>query len=251
MFTVCITNNGYFSSVAKATKRAPGGGRKPSGEFDQLTSPFSVRMPDDLRKQLETAAKKNRRSAGQELLRRLNDSFSRDYSKNRDPGTRALSFLLAELIDKIQWAAGPHEWQRSTFLSRAVRIGFAKLLKAIEPESEFPRVSPFLAMAESVRKQAKGTAFEKHATRYAKEVTRNWKTPERVGNKAAADILSNLYRGTIPEIEKWSRVLDQTKDERLRNLATFIKTKSERTHYGMQDVMRDLELTPKLKKTGD
>ena len=42
--------------MAKTRRRASGGGRKPQGEFDQLTSPFSLRMPEDLRKQLEAAA---------------------------------------------------------------------------------------------------------------------------------------------------------------------------------------------------
>ena len=57
--------------MAKRMKRAPGAGRKPRGEFDQLTSPFSLRMPEDLREQLEAAAEKSGRSASQELLRRL------------------------------------------------------------------------------------------------------------------------------------------------------------------------------------
>ena len=52
-------------------KRAPGGGRQPSGAFSKLTSPLSLRMPADMRDELEAAAKASGKSLSQELLRRL------------------------------------------------------------------------------------------------------------------------------------------------------------------------------------
>src|SRR5436189_189765 len=100
MFTKSLTNKSA-SMGPRGTKRAAGGGRKPRGEFEQLTVPFSVRMPDYLRKQLEAAARKSRRSTGQELLRRLDNSFSRDRDKQRDPGIRALGFLITLVAQDV------------------------------------------------------------------------------------------------------------------------------------------------------
>ena len=49
-------------------KRAAGAGRKPIGEFKDLTSVFSLRMPADLQKQVEIAAQRTGRSRSQEIL---------------------------------------------------------------------------------------------------------------------------------------------------------------------------------------
>jgi hypothetical protein len=236
--------------MAKKAKRAPGGGRKPQGDFDQLSSsPFSVRMPDYLRKQLEMAAERTGRSAGQELLSRLNDSFRRDYSKGRDPATRALCFVLAELIEKVRREGRPWDkWHTDLFMFRAVRVGFATVLKALEPQGDL-HASPILADVENTIKFATGKPYEKKATQYAKEKAAKWKTPERGGNKIAAEILAILYRGNLPEIEQWSRVLDMVKEED-RKAPASLKARAETTHYGMQDAMRDLNLMPEPKKRG-
>ena len=37
-------------------KRRPGGGRRPKGEFSQLSSTLTIRIPDEMRKQLEDEA---------------------------------------------------------------------------------------------------------------------------------------------------------------------------------------------------
>ena len=138
------------------------------------------------------------------------------------------------------------------FLFRAVKVGFAQLLKAIEPEGETSGESPFLAMAEAIRERARGAPHEKQAIQYANEMARSRRTPERAGNKAAAEILSELYYGALPEIEKWSRIMDRVKeDEGDRKVAARLRDRAVRTHYGMQDVMRDLQLTSKRKNTGD
>src|SRR5262245_4874704 len=95
-------------------KRAPGGGRKPQGEFSDLAVPFSVRMPRRLRDQLEKA--RGRRSAGQELLSRLQASFARDDELDRMPTLRALCFLIAEIGEPIH-AWGPASvWRYNPFL---------------------------------------------------------------------------------------------------------------------------------------
>ena len=43
-------------------KRAPGGGRKPSGPFAQNAAQLTIRMPTEMRGQLEAAAQRRGRS---------------------------------------------------------------------------------------------------------------------------------------------------------------------------------------------
>src|SRR5262245_33167177 len=82
-------------------KRAPGGGRKPRGDFAELETMFSLRMPLEIRRQLDAAATKNRRSAAQELLARLNSSLARGKEKNRDGALSSLLFLITQLAERI------------------------------------------------------------------------------------------------------------------------------------------------------
>ncbi len=123
-----------------ARKRAPGGGRKPRGEFSKLASPLSIRMPHDMRGTLSAAARASGKSVTQELLRRLNDSFRRDRDRKRDPASRALCFLLAELIElvKLNTAENPQpsEWRSNPFAFRSVRLAFAHVMDALEPKGK-------------------------------------------------------------------------------------------------------------------
>ena len=67
-------------------KRAPGGGRKPKGAFSKLTSPLSLRMPSDMRDELEAAAKASGKSVSQELLRRLQEFVLPRPGQGSGPG---------------------------------------------------------------------------------------------------------------------------------------------------------------------
>jgi Arc-like DNA binding domain len=214
--------------MAKRKSRAAGGGRKPQGEFSQLTSPFSLRMPDGLRGQLEAAAKKSGRSASQELLARLNSSFARERDQGRDPATRALCFLLAELADKIRWPKS-RTWQRDPFIFKAFKMAFAQVLDALEPSGEVNPPFPRLALADKWREQ--------------------WKSPETIANDVAQQTLSDLYRISIapPQSPFAHWLTDENEDARAA--ARYDIAVRERTHYGMADVRRDLRLA-KLKKGG-
>jgi len=82
-------------------RRRPGGGRKSGGEFRNLTAVMSVRMPQDLRDQLERARQASRRSMSQELLWRAKMSFDRDRDLSRNRAMRAFCFLFSELAQVI------------------------------------------------------------------------------------------------------------------------------------------------------
>ena len=141
----------------KKRKRVPGGGRKPQGEFSGLTVPFSVRMPATMRDELKSAARKRGKKEGQELLRRLQDSFTQDRDRARDPAMRALCFLFSELAENAH--LGVPGWRLDPFLFRAVKIGIGRLLDALEPRGEIKAPSRW---KEAFANFAKDRIFDGH-----------------------------------------------------------------------------------------
>jgi hypothetical protein len=123
-------------------KRAPGGGRKPKGQFSQLSSTLTIRIPDDMRRQLEEEASARNESLAQRLMWHLRQSFNREQEKERDPALQALLFLIAQLVEHMTVAIlEPHKdvrslsrsrWRKDLFLFRAFKIAVGKLLDAME-----------------------------------------------------------------------------------------------------------------------
>ena len=243
---LCITNK----RMIKPRKRAPGGGRKPQGEFDRLTSLFSLRMPEDLREQIKVAAEESRRSVSQEVIKRLNDSFGVSRDKGRDPAVRAICFLIAEIADEIRWVmeAGQH-WDADPFLFRAFKIGVTKLLDGLEPRGEMksPRVDELFELADrQFRNNPRTRRVAEDTYANTKKIIKRWKIARTVGADAAANTLSHLYRSSPlrpDEIKAAWGTVPPGMDERLVKFrAAMIKT-MERTWYGMEQAKRDLELS--------
>jgi hypothetical protein len=122
-----------------ARKRAPGAGKKPRGEYAGLAATLSIRMPADMRAGLERSAAKRRQggwSLTQEILWRLQRSFDRERDERRDPASRALCYLLAEVISAVAPnTAGPN-WRSDPFAFRAIKLAFGQILDALEPKGE-------------------------------------------------------------------------------------------------------------------
>jgi hypothetical protein len=122
-------------------KRAPGGGRKPKGAAP-MRSQVNVRMPDDIRAQLEAAARKRRRNVSEELLARLRVSFARERELDRKPATRALNYLISAIADlhaesAIRYGRLPKRpWTRDPFLFRSFKLTVARLLEVLEPPGD-------------------------------------------------------------------------------------------------------------------
>ncbi len=124
-------------------KRAPGGGRKPSGPFAHMTQSVTIRMPTEMRAELEDAAQKRHRSLSQEILVRLNNSLARER-KDAHPAFRALGYLMSQMTMHMLARLGtvvdlmslPRPALKDPFLFKAIRSGFIRLLDAIEPEGE-------------------------------------------------------------------------------------------------------------------
>jgi hypothetical protein len=120
-----------------ARKRAPGGGRKPRGEYAGLSTTLSLRMPADMRAQLERSAAKRRSGKGwsltQEILRRLQRSLERERDERRDPPSRAICYLLAEVISAVASNTVGPNWRSDPWSFRAIKLAFGQVLDALEP----------------------------------------------------------------------------------------------------------------------
>ena len=113
-------------------KRAAGAGRKPIGEFKDLTSVFSLRMPADLQKQVEIAAQRTGRSRSQEILRRLQNSFDAEREKTNPRALRAFFFLVSRINEIISnWEDG--DWRNNPSFHQAFKSALLALLENLQP----------------------------------------------------------------------------------------------------------------------
>jgi hypothetical protein len=137
-----------------ARKKHPGG-RKPQGEYSELAVHMSMRMPKQMHKRLTAEARARKRSATQELLRRLDNSFKEDERRARDPALKALLYLIAQLaesvgvshvkvlFDPVQRAEKLSEWRTDPFQFKAFKAAVHALLAVLpEPPGEPKRQPP-------------------------------------------------------------------------------------------------------------
>src|SRR5262245_31885794 len=98
-------------------KRAPGGGRKPTGPFKGKSSTLSTRITPETRAELERSARENERSLSQEVEFRLR-AFTR---QNKGPShVRALLDALSLLVAVLEGRTGKSCLEDS-FTAEAVR----------------------------------------------------------------------------------------------------------------------------------
>jgi hypothetical protein len=201
-------------------RRAPGGGRKPKGAFKNLASPLSIRMPADMRSELEAAAKANGSSVSQELLRRLQNSFNRDRDKARDPAMQALCFLIAETAQQTS-GLNNLDWRTNPFYFRAFKIAVGKLLDALEPKGT---IEPPLDMQFDTSEDSGPLEHE---------FLKSFRDPELRGTYAARSVWASLRNVPLHTREE-----DRANKERLRELS---ESAYWREAYGMANAARDLQ----------
>lgn len=121
-------------------------GRKPAGPFANNTAQLTICMPDDLRAELEKSAAKKGWSLTQELLWRVRDLFNQEHDKRRDPALRALTFVVAQLAERV--AGGMYvaheehrrelskEWRTNPFKFCAFKFAVGRLLDELQPPGE-------------------------------------------------------------------------------------------------------------------
>jgi hypothetical protein len=226
-------------------KRKPGAGRKPRGPFSQNSAVLTVRMPDDLRRQLKGAADKKGWSLTQELLWRLRSSYSRQHEEQqRPPATRALCFLVAKLAEQVGLFR-PMDWHRDRFQFRAFRLGVAELLESLEPAGEMR--SPYEPGDEAMLEKALAEAsveFKSVVASTMKRLIDSHKTPEATGHHAAEMTLHSLFHPD-PAVESFYR--------RAKYQDPYVQDIVENyLHdlYGFANARRDIGIADKLINRG-
>jgi hypothetical protein len=115
-------------------KRAPGGGRKPRGEFSNKRAQLATRVTIETRKALDAAARKSGFSLSQEIEHRLRDSLMGTDKADRDPATAALSHLITRSAETIS-VISKRPWNGNRWCIDALKFAVIKLLDQI-PASE-------------------------------------------------------------------------------------------------------------------
>jgi hypothetical protein len=213
-------------------KRAPGGGRKPGGEFRNLTAVMSLRMPQDLRDQLERARKVSKRSLSQELIARAEASFGRDRDQSRDRALRAFCFLFSEL-QRVVCVDPELDWRSDPWLFQAFKLAVAKLLDRFQPagETKLPQWWRFVRESPSVE----GILFNKE------ERERITESPEAMAEHAVQRVLWSFdspqrlwdaYKGLSGMEEKFP--------SDVRPFANRLTQVWGEIYYGMDQARRDL-----------
>ncbi|RUU86115.1 hypothetical protein EOB59_29990 [Mesorhizobium sp. M7A.F.Ca.MR.176.00.0.0] len=105
-----------------AGKRAPGGGRKPSGEFAGKSAAFSTRITPELRSALDAESESSGKSISQIVERRLRESYDEPKRMQRILGAdhvRALAYLVAHLAMEVERQTRL-EWHQDRFTFNAI-----------------------------------------------------------------------------------------------------------------------------------
>jgi len=118
-----------------ARKRAPGGGRKPRGEFKNKSRTLTTRITAATRTALERAAKKSGRSLSQEIESRLDISIRRDRDRDHHRHIRALAQAIAFVTERVERATGKC-WREDPFTGEALRHAIEFLVFHYAPHGE-------------------------------------------------------------------------------------------------------------------
>jgi hypothetical protein len=122
-----------------ARKRAPGGGRKPQGEYPSKSQQFTTRITPATKRALVEAAVRSGRSLSQEVEKRLNATVVKPSGA---PHNRALALAVAYLAESIELET-QRDWRQDAFTAMGLRAGIeALLVRYAAAAVENPEVPP-------------------------------------------------------------------------------------------------------------
>jgi hypothetical protein len=181
-------------------KRAPGGGRKPKGEYANRAASLTMRISAELKASLKRQAVQNRRSLSQEAERLLRDAmeFPKTFKKQwRDDHYYGLGRMVARLAWTVEIATGVADpfnstrrtWMEDPFTAAALRAAIDIALGGLAPAGEIEPPAKVQARAEG------------HSKFLSPERAKFYQTPEGVGEIEAMSFLDQLRTYNRPPLE--------------------------------------------------
>ena len=174
--------------MGMARKRAPGGGRKPQGEFRGKAATLTTRITTATRQALDSARRKSGRSLSQEVERRLIDSIQEDLRRGRQRHIRALGETLMMMVQGVERRTG-HRWCDDAFTAEALRHGLIFLISHFGPDGT-PKLPKRLKEA---------------AAKLPSELAQHYREPTEIGLSEAGIVITLIERwraGDIFEISQ-------------------------------------------------
>jgi hypothetical protein len=113
-----------------ARKRAPGGGRKPQGDFAKKTAVLTTRITQKTRSSLERAAHEGKLSISQEAERRIDQTFIEERRHRID--VRALATTIMLVAEWVERSTG-EQWRNSAFVNAALRDAIELVIRHFGP----------------------------------------------------------------------------------------------------------------------
>ena len=178
-----------------ARKRAPGGGRKPLGEFRGKAATLTTRITTETRRALDSAARKSRRSLSQEIERRLTDSIQKDLIRDRQPHIRALGETFMLMVQGVERRTG-HRWCDDAFTAEALRHGLNFLISHFGPDG-----TPTLPKR-----------LKEAAAKLPPELAQHYREPTEIGLSEAGIVITLIERWRADDISEISQSAQSAKD---------------------------------------
>ena len=169
-------------------KRAPGGGRKPQGEFAGKSENLTTRITPQLREGLEREAARNNASLSQEVERRLRDSLDMPRKLEQTWGPAhvgGLARLISRAVQGIEMSTG-RRWCDDPFTGQAAQAAIEILLGRLLPEGK-------LDVPEEVERSAQALARVAPPDR-----VEFYRQPDGVGSAVAFGLINQLEMHAEP-----------------------------------------------------
>ena len=169
-----------------ARKRAPGGGRKPTGPFRGKSATLTTRITPATRAELDREAKKKDRSLSQEVEIRLTGSLA---SKQRETPihTRAIAHAITLLAGQIERETGKR-WSQDPYTGIALRHGIERLIFHFAPTSYGAPVVP--------------PRIKEVAAKLQPNLRESYLRPELLGVMQAGTIITMIEHAPEPPVRK-------------------------------------------------
>jgi hypothetical protein len=168
--------------MAKTRKRAPGGGRKPKGEFAGKTATITTRVQPDTRDALEEAAQASGRSLSQEVEFRLKAGLRKPTQAERR--NQALGHAIGFMAEELEKVTG-RIWLDDPFTGRALWHAAEAFVFYCAPplNNQSADVPPLVVQS---------------AAKMPAELAQRFRTPSGFGHMSAHFIINQIEQAARP-----------------------------------------------------